>query len=103
MARAMTLEKLARGQACHVRLPEVCNGNPETTVLCHIRRGNLGGMGIKPDSIFAVPMCSSCHDVFDGRVPSGYSRAELDAEVLRALGQWLSWLWKNEYIIAVTP
>jgi hypothetical protein len=95
------LEKLARGQDCYMRLPGVCNGNPETTVLCHIRRGNLGGTGLKPLSLFALPMCSDCHDTYDARRRAKYSRTELDAEALRALGQWLDWLWKNEVVIVV--
>jgi hypothetical protein len=38
----------------------------------------------------------------DGRYGAhGYSRAEMDAEVLRALGQWLDYLWKREYLILV--
>lgn len=31
------LRKAARGRECQVRIPGVCNGNPETTILAHIR------------------------------------------------------------------
>ncbi len=31
------LRKAARGRECQVRIPGVCNGNPETSVLAHIR------------------------------------------------------------------
>jgi hypothetical protein len=96
-----SFESLARNQQCYMRLPGVCNGNPETTVLAHIRRGNLGGTGLKPVSIFAVPMCFDCHNAYDARCRTKYSRTELDAEALRALGQWLAWLWKEEYLILV--
>lgn len=97
-----SLEKLARGKPCYLRLPGVCNGNPDTTVLCHIRRGNTGGTGIKPPSICAVPMCFDCHNAFDGRYKAhGYTQAELDAEALRAQNQWLAWLWNHEIIIVV--
>jgi hypothetical protein len=58
------LRKLARGRECQIRIPGVCNGNPETTVLCHL---NGGGMGIKEDDILAAWGCSSCHDAVDGR------------------------------------
>ena len=31
------LRKAARGRECQVRIPGVCNGNSETSVLAHIR------------------------------------------------------------------
>lgn len=59
-------------------------------------------MGQKPVDVFAIPCCDSCHGKLDGRYGAdGYTRAEMDAEVLRALGQWLSYLWKEEYLILV--
>lgn len=93
------LEKLARGKPCYLRLPGVCNGNPETTVLAHIRRGGMGGTGIKPVSLFAMPMCSCCHDAYDGRAKVEFTRTEMDAEALRGLGQWLDWLYREEWLI----
>lgn len=54
----------AKGEDCQVRIPGICNHNPETTVFAHI---NGGGMGMKqPDSEGAY-CCSACHDVLDGR------------------------------------
>ena len=84
------LRKLAKGRDCMLRLPGICNSNPETTVLAHIRRG-FHGMGIKPVDFCAVWACSDCHDVYDGRVQvEGWSRQELDANALRALCQQLA-------------
>lgn len=63
------LRKLAREQECQIRLPHVCNFNPETTVLCHFRLKGYCGTAIKPDDfIFGAWGCSACHDVCDGRV-----------------------------------
>ncbi|HCN8935740.1 TPA: DUF1364 family protein, partial [Escherichia coli] len=42
------LRKAARGRECQVRIPGVCNGNSETSVLAHIRLAGLCGTGIKP-------------------------------------------------------
>lgn len=39
------LRKAARGRECQVRIPGVCNGNPETSVLAHIRLAGLCGTG----------------------------------------------------------
>ena len=59
----------AKDQPCTMRLT-CCNGNRETTVLAHM---NGGGMGTKHSDFDAADMCSSCHDVFDGRVISNCS------------------------------
>lgn len=56
----------ARGQQCQVRIPGVCNRNPETVVLAHVGKGS--GMGQKCDDIHATYACSACHDAIDGRV-----------------------------------
>lgn len=50
-----------------VRLPGVCNGNPETTVLAHYRLAGLCGMGLKPPDWSAAWACSACHDEIDRR------------------------------------
>ncbi len=88
----MNLREKARGQECFLRLYPYCNGDSETVVLAHIRRGNIAGMGQKPVDQAAMPMCSSCHDVFDGRVQTPVQRAVIDAEALRGLVQWLAYL-----------
>lgn len=62
------LRKSARGRECQVRIPGVCNGNPETTVLAHL---SGGGMGMKRPDIHGAYCCSACHDVVDGR--SGFA------------------------------
>lgn len=59
--------KAARGRECQVRIPGVCNGNPETSVLAHIRLAGLCGTGIKPPDLIATIACSSCHDEIDRR------------------------------------
>ena len=73
-----TLRDSAHGQPCAFRIVGVCNGNPETTVLCHDRRGLLG-KSVKPDDFNAGFGCSSCHDVMDGRAskPEGWQPDDL--------------------------
>lgn len=60
------LRNSARGQQCQLRLPEVCNNNPETTVLAHV--GSDSGMALKASDIEAAFGCSDCHAVIDGHV-----------------------------------
>jgi hypothetical protein len=59
--------KAARGQPCMIRIPGICNGNPETTVLAHYRLAGYCGTGLKPDDQMGAWACSSCHDVVDHR------------------------------------
>jgi hypothetical protein len=92
------LRKLARGRDCQLRLPGICNWNPETTVLCHIRRAGNAGVGQKPIHLCAVIACSDCHDVLDRRRKSDLSNAELDEYTLDALCRTLG-IWAREGLV----
>ncbi|MDN7144074.1 DUF1364 domain-containing protein [Pseudomonas sp. JQ170] len=61
------LTKAARGRECQVRIPGVCNGNPETTVLAHYRMSGTCGVGMKPNDLQGAWACSACHDACDSR------------------------------------
>ncbi|MFW5392170.1 DUF1364 domain-containing protein [Yersinia sp. 2544 StPb PI] len=61
------LRKEARGRECQIRIPGVCNGNPETVVLTHYRLAGTCGTGIKPSDEQAAWGCSACHDECDRR------------------------------------
>ena len=51
----MNLRKEAKGRECMIRLPGVCCGNTETTVLCHFRMVGISGAGLKsPDLLRRV-------------------------------------------------
>jgi len=63
----MNLRELARGRPCMVRIPGICNGNPETTVLAHVRMMGISGMGLKAPDWFGAWACSACHDYCDNR------------------------------------
>lgn len=58
----------ARGEQCQIRIPGVCNRNPETTVWCHSNGSASGkGIGMKSPDLLGAYGCSSCHDVYDRR------------------------------------
>lgn len=79
------IRKSARGKICQVRIPSVCNFNPETTVCAHIRITGTCGMGMKPSDLLTVRACSACHDVIDGRVwPKGLKKEDLILYVYEA-------------------
>ena len=64
MSKQTKITKSARGEDCQIRIPGVCNFNPETTVFCHI---NGAGMGIKASDLQGSYGCSACHDAVDGK------------------------------------
>ena len=86
------LRESARGQECHLRLPGVCNFDPETTVLAHINRVGISGVGQKPPDVCGVFACSACHDVIDRRAKSLLDAFERDTYLfeghLRTLAYW---------------
>ena len=59
------IRKSAKGEACTLRIPGVCNGNPETVVLCHAPYPGRGGM--RNHDWWAAYGCSDCHDYIDAR------------------------------------
>jgi hypothetical protein len=61
-----------------VRLIGICNHNPETTVLAHIRMPGISGIGMKADDLLGAWACSNCHDAIDRR-----SHTDLDRDYVR--------------------
>ena len=72
------LTKAGQGRECQVRIPAVCNHNPETVVLAHYRMAGVCGTGMKPADLIGAWACSACHDVLDGR-----KRIAADRDILR--------------------
>lgn len=71
------IRKAAKGQRCQVRIPGICNHNPETVVLAHYRLAGTCGTGIKPSDLLGAFACSSCHDAIDGRTKTDLTHDEL--------------------------
>ena len=67
---ATKIRASARGMQCQIRIPGVCNRNPETVVWCHANGSAAGkGIGMKSHDLLGAYGCSSCHDVVDRRAP----------------------------------
>jgi hypothetical protein len=78
MTKQSKFTKAACGRDCQIRVPGVCNGNPETTVLAHLRMsGTRCGMGLKPHDLQGAWACSACHDAVDARSKTEFSRDQL--------------------------
>ena len=74
----MNLRNQARDRPCVVRLPDICNHDPGTTVLAHFRLAGVSGMGIKPPDLIGAWACSACHDAIDRR-----AHTDLDRDYVR--------------------
>lgn len=98
MSRSVNLRKQAKGRECTIRVPGVCNFNPETSVLTHYRMPGLCGTGMKPDDLVAAIGCNCCHDAVDGRIKTEYSREELRLMHAEGVFRTLT-IWKKEGFI----
>lgn len=70
----------ANGEECTIRIPSVCNGRTDTTVLCHLPGIDGGrGMAMKAIDLAAAFGCVACHDVVDMRskAPAGMTRKDV--------------------------
>lgn len=86
------LRSAARGRECQVRLPGVCNFNPETSVLAHPRLAGLTGTGMKAPDVMGAIACSACHDEIDRRtrvLETEFVRTAFYEGVLRTLAMWV--------------
>lgn len=92
------LRKSARGRQCQVRLPGVCNFNPETVVLAH-----LGGAGaaLKHNDMFGAFCCFSCHQVIDGPSTAKFTKDDLKLAHFEGI-QRTQQIWLNEGLISIT-
>jgi len=92
------LRDLARGQPCMIRAPFVCNHNPETTVLCHVRIMGISGTGMKSPDVIATFGCSDCHAVCDGQRKSDFGPGERRLMLLEGMARTQAWLIENGYL-----
>jgi hypothetical protein len=74
--------KSAKGQQCQVRIPGICNHNPETVVLAHL---NGGGWSMKQTDIHGAYACDRCHFWLDGGYAQGFTRKDRDLAHLEAM------------------
>ena len=84
MIRSRAVLDSAKGAPCALRLPGICNSNPETTVWAHLNSFGKG-MGMKTHDILGFPACSSCHAAYD----TGKDRSKYVGDALRALCETL--------------
>lgn len=65
----MNLRKEARNRPCQVRIPGICDGGGETTVLAHYRLAGTCGVGSKSPDILGAWCCAPCHAHVGDRGP----------------------------------
>jgi uncharacterized CHY-type Zn-finger protein len=87
------LRKLAKGRPCQIRLPGICNHDPETTCLAHYRLIGLSGMGLKSPDRYGAHACYSCHSYVDT-----HKDAETKVAFLEGVLRTQAWLDKEGHI-----
>ncbi len=65
--RDANLPKAAKGQPCQFGFKNVCNRNPETSVLAHYSPLGHGITGARPPDESAGVACYDCHNFIDFR------------------------------------
>lgn len=94
------LRRSARGQDCTFGIPNVCNHDPDTSVLCHAP-SEVKGMGSKGHDYNAAIGCSDCHRALDEH---RLSREDELFFWLRALQRtWARWIASGLIILPVDP
>lgn len=68
-----------------IRVPGICNRDPETTVLAHARMIGISGMGTKAPDIFGAWACSACHDYVDNRRPNSAGSVQRRLDLLEGV------------------
>lgn len=94
MIRSQKILRSAKGAPCALRLPGICNNDPETTVWAHLNSYGKG-MGMKTHDILGFPACSSCHAEYD----TGKNRSQYTGDALRALCETLVGLVRSGLMI----
>lgn len=72
------LRTAAEGRPCMVRIPGICNGDPKTTVLAHLRQAGITGGGQKAPDLLGAWACSDCHTYTESRYNDRDTRAFLE-------------------------
>jgi len=79
----MNLRQYAKGKPCMVRLGGICNQNPETTVLAHVRIAGITGGAQKAPDLLGAWCCSDCHSWVDGHKENTRTQRDFLEGVMR--------------------
>ena len=66
-----------------VRLAGVCNQDPETVVLAHVRMPGITGGGQKAPDLLGAWACSACHAYADGHKSNTRTQRDFLEGVIR--------------------
>lgn len=94
----MNLRKEAKGRQCQVRLPSICNYNPETVTLHHIKMAGLTGTGMKANDLLGTWICSECHRAVHHTLKTDLSRDEIRVYELEGVMRTINTLIEEEKI-----
>ena len=73
------IRESAEGVPFQIRMIDICNHDPRTTVWCHANGSAAGkGSGMKSHDLLGAYGCSACHDVYDRRKNTDTPRVEVE-------------------------
>lgn len=96
-----SLRDVARGKPCMIRLPGICNGDPSTTVLAHLRMAGITGTAQKAPDMLGAWACSACHDACDRRAHIDLDLDYIRLAFLEGMARTQYRLIRDEYLIEV--
>lgn len=85
----------AKGRDCEIRIPGVCNRDPDTVVLCHLPSH---GMGSKSDDIHGAFGCYDCHQAVDGHIKTDFAAEFIKLYHLQAVIRTQE-IWRREGLL----
>ena len=84
-----------RDAACYA-----CGAHDGTVVGAHIRHGHGGGIGLKPDDFYVMPLCYACHAEQGQSEAAFWSRVDgvgsVEAAKIIAKGMYEKWRKQQE-------
>ncbi len=89
--RCPQLLAMANRRPCLLRIPGICNGDPETTVACHSNQSKHGKAGArKADDHYSVWGCYACHTWLDTEsIEYEVKVVAFDRTMLIQLEEWI--------------
>lgn len=102
--KSSPITRSARDEICTMQIVGYCNFDPQTTVFAHYPMGEGGSNKLLGD-LSGGYICSSCHDVIDGRRKADINREDREYYMRRSTWRTLKRLIDRGFVtvVGLTP
>lgn len=83
--KSTPITRSARNEECTTQIVGWCNRDIETTIFAHFPDGTGGSNKLGGEIANGGYVCSTCHDVIDGRVKHDVSKEDLEFYMRRSV------------------